>query len=878
MFRKDRDFNEKTKGGGVLLYIKSHLNAVEICENKNTETVWINLHITKEKEITIGVCYRTPSISNQNENILFDTIKRMTKKSCIVMGDFNFPDIDWCQLVARAKGEEFLDLTLDSYLHQNVTKPTRGENILDLVGLLSSDKDLVSELEIHCPVANSDHNVICWQMRYDKNINSKRKLSDKSYNYDKGKYIIMNERLSTFDWKNILSDTDIESCWSLFCDKLLELREELVPVRKTSNKKDSPFINDKIKRKIKKRNKRWAEYCKNPTLFKELQYKVVRNEVVSCIRLEKKVFESKIADKIKTDSKKFYAYVNSKRICKEKIGPLKNEEGKLEHNPLILATILNQYFASVFTREILIENDLYREEDDDINFITLNDIDITRTKVVKALQELKRNKSGGIDSINSTLLIECKTGVTSPLEQLFSASINLEKIPDEWRLANVTPIFKKGSKKEPGNYRPVSLTSHVCKVLEKIIKEDIVNFLEQNNRILESQHGFRNKRSCLTNLLEFTENLLESVDEKDPVDVFFLDLQKAFDKVPHNKLIYKVHKIGIRGKVLNWIQNWLKGRKQRVVLDGEKSDWAEVTSGVPQGSVLGPLLFIIYINDLDENIRNRFWKFADDSKMLEKVKTSEDINIIKKDLEEIINWSDRWQMPFNIQKCKVMHIGKSNPKIDYEIKGEKIQEVTQETDLGIEIKNNLKVDAQCIKASKKGNQILGLIARTFECKDKRIILKLYKSLVRPQLDYCIQAWRPHLHKDIDILEKVQKRATRMIEGFKGLGYEIRLKKLHLTTLETRRARADLIEVYKIIRGLEGLRSEDFFEMKHERNTRGHMYKIFKKSFRTNFGKYSFGNRVIEEWNLLPAGVVSADNINKFKNMLDHHLEQVRGFN
>src|SRR3989442_310297 len=161
-----------------------------------------------------------------------------------------------------------------------------------------------------------------------------------------------------------------------------------------------------------------------------------------------------------------------------------------------------------------------------MNFEILKEIEITTIKIAKALQELKRNKSGGVDSINSTLLIECKTGVISPLEQLFSASVNLEKIPDEWRLANVTPIFKKGTKKDPGNYRPVSLTSQVCKVLEKIIKEDIVNFLEKNNRLLRID-GFRNKRSCLTNLLEFTEHLLGRVDEKDPVDVF-LRLAKSF--------------------------------------------------------------------------------------------------------------------------------------------------------------------------------------------------------------------------------------------------------------------------------------------------------------------------------------------------------------
>src|SRR6266516_4247025 len=221
------------------------------------------------------------------------------------------------------------------------------------------------------------------------------------------------------------------------------------------------------------------------------------------------------------------------------------------------------------------------------------------------------------------------------------------------------------------------------------------------------------------------------MDNKEPVDVLYFDLQKAFDKVPHNRILYTLHKIGIRGKFLNWIEDWLRGRRQRVVLSGEKSNWTDVTSGVPQGSVLGPILFIIYINDIDEKIVNRFWKFADDSKMLSKVGSEKEINAIKSDLLELVNWSDRWQMPFNAKKCKVLHMGKSNPSVEYDIKGEKIQVAEQEVDLGVIVKdNNLKADAQCIKASKKGKQLLGLISRTFVCKNKDIIVILYKSLVR----------------------------------------------------------------------------------------------------------------------------------------------------
>ena len=308
------------------------------------------------------------------------------------------------------------------------------------------------------------------------------------------------------------------------------------------------------------------------------------------------------------------------------------------------------------------------------------------------------------------------------------------------------------------------------------------------------------------------------------------------------------------------------------MLEGKKSEWIEVSSGVPQGSVLGLILFIIYINDIDENIVSRIRIFNDDTKMLGEVKTTDDRMAIKKYLNNFLEWADLWQMPFNINKCKVMHIENSNMRIGYEMKRKTLQVVEQETDLGININCNLKWEAKCRKAAKEGNQILGLIYRSFECKSKKIMLSLYKSLVRPHLDYCIQVWRPYLQKDIDIIERVQRRATRMVEGLKGVCYEERLRRLHLTTLETRRTRADLIEVYKIFHGLEGLNVEDFFELSHLSNTRGHEFKIYKRAFRTNLGKYSFGNRVIADWNSLPLQVVMTDSLLKFKILLDHHLE------
>ena len=306
-----------------------------------------------------------------------------------------------------------------------------------------------------------------------------------------------------------------------------------------------------------------------------------------------------------------------------------------------------------------------------------------------------------------------------------------------------------------------------------------------------------------------------------------------------------------------------------MVINGVASEWVEVRSGVPQGSVLGPVLFTVFINDLDEGILNRLLKFADDTKAFGRVRNTEETRMLQEDLDRLVDWAERWGMEFNTKKCKVMHIGRNNLLVDYYMRGEVLEVIEEERDLGVLVSSSLKVESQCVKASKVANRMLGLIKRCFCSRDRRVIIPLYKAMVRPHLEYCVQVWRPHLEKDKALLEAVQHRATKCVEGLWGLSYEERLEVLGMQTLEYRRLRGDLIEVFKMYKGLSGLRFEDFFvRSTTSAGLRGHDGKVFKVGFRTDLGKYRFSNRVISYWNRLSLHVIECCTLNNFKNSLD----------
>ena len=303
---------------------------------------------------------------------------------------------------------------------------------------------------------------------------------------------------------------------------------------------------------------------------------------------------------------------------------------------------------------------------------------------------MKDNKSPRVDGIPPKLLMETVEQISIKLARMFNLSLKEGVVPFEWKEANIIPLFKKGSRNKSETYRPVSLMSVICKLLERLIKDHMVDFLIRHKLLNSSQHGFLKARSCLTNMLCFLKEITKWIDEGSPVDIIYLDFQKAFDKVPHQRLLLKLKAHGIGDGIIDWIEQWLTDRRQRVVVDGEVSNWKSVFSGVPQRSILGPLLFLIYIytNDLDNNITSIVLKFADDIKVFRKVNNDGDKQHLQNDLDRLVKWSEKWQMLFNFGKCKCLHIGHGNLDVNYKVGDTVLGTTVKEKDLGVAISNN----------------------------------------------------------------------------------------------------------------------------------------------------------------------------------------------
>lgn len=862
--RCDRQDTANGIGGGLLVYARKGLVVLSI-DKKSDFNQFVSFKVLSDDcELNIILIYRPPSCSKDNNDKLCKIVEEAAKNT-ILVGDFNFPSIDWDNLTCDSRGEPFLNACLDNNFSQFVGFSTHSKNnILDLV---LANNNCILSVDNLGPLGNSDHvmMLIKTDFLFKTSEGPKSRLNWKKANFDN-----IRKELNSIKWVEALKSESIDSKWETFKNIVNEVIYTNIPESVCVTNGKPAWVNQFITRLRRKKQRLYKKMKRTEREEDINEYRKSCKELKKATRKAKRKIEVKISKEVGNDGKKkFNQYVKSKMGKSSTIGPLLDESGKPTANKKDMADILNNYFASVFTRET---------EEATINVgplpteSTLSRIKITRKDVLNALAETKKGKAPGPDMITNTFMKETDKEIAEPLTILFQCSLDKGEIPEEWKMAKVVPLFKKGGKGVAGNYRPVSLTSSVCKVLERIIRCQIVKHLELNNLILSSQHGFQTNRSCQTNLIEFLDEITKRIDEGESVDICYLDFSKAFDKIPHSKLIRVLEAHGIKGSVLNWIKEWLRDRQQWVEIEGAKSDKKQVYSGIIQGSVLGPILFIIYINCMDNRAEqfDIIRKFADDTKCAKAIKSESDKEEFQEGLNSLAKWSKEWGMEFNKEKCKIMHCGRKNEKYSYMIENVELKLVEYERDVGVTVASSMKPSQQCSEVINKARVVLGQISRCFHYRDKKVFLRLYKQYVRPHLEFASPVWSPWCKTDIEAIEQIQKKAIGMISGLNSRDYLERLKEIGLWTLEKRREMFDLIQVHKIIHGVGNVKTsiEIFGEIQTTTTrTRSCALNLKKLNARLDIRKNFFTHRVVDKWNQVPENIKTISSPAKFKNKL-----------
>ncbi len=885
----------RENGGGVLLAIRSDISATttRLPVTLGIEMLAVKLTFSNARSIVICTCYRVGTLGQPNhdtiEKYIHSLVCKKNPPKIYIVGDFNLPRADWANSKSDVPIEQsFIDSFSNLSLSQLITSPThKSGNTLDI--LLSNFDSTVDNLKVCDPhsVCKSDHYPVTFAIK--TSFSRKKTPKRKVYNFKKANWEMINHELCSINWQ-FLNSTDPDSAWNLVKKCLLNLADKYIPKVTIKSEFQPPWFDSELFSACRKKERCRGKFKETGFLFDELKFVASRKHF-------KKLSSTKIRDNLFNSddpaliTRKFWAHVKYKSNS-FRIPNCLSYSGQLRFKPKDQAELFNSFFYNQFSDPSSYNIDI--SYDNDTNF----NIDFDHRDVRKLLSNINSNKAQGPDGIHGKILKNCSVGLAFPLTCIFRVSYNCGSIPQEWKHANVVPIFKKGNKGDVENYRPISLTCLVMKIFERIVK---VKLLSLTNDLLDPrQHGFLEHKSCTTNMVDFCDSLALSLNDNIINHVIYFDFAKAFDSVNHDILLHKLKTLyKIDGTLLKFLINYLEHRTQKVVIGNEVSSTLSVNSGVPQGSILGPLLFVLFINDIPLGLSEgtNLLLYADDTKIWRRILSPSDLYTLQMDIDYLNEWAINNKMRFHLDKCKVLFIALRPsilPPFSYKLDGSTLKhEVESEKDLGVDITPKLSWNAQCNRLYSKACQQLGIVRRNGHIIiDPKCRRALYLTLVRSQFENCSIIWRPTTKSLCDKLESLQKRAIKWILSEEAYSYppDIYIKKckqVDILPLSQKFDLNDLIFFHKVINKIMPVSLPEYlsFYQGGSRLRRCHLdsYSIvsaivpksnqnssYSGSLNSPLSK-SFFYRTHLLWNSLPLEVRQLESSISFKSEVTKHL-------
>ena len=848
-------------------------------ELPNIECVWVEVSFQNKKHL-IGTFYRPPNSPNATFSCIEDSIGLAFDsniQNILITGDFNLD-------ILKENSNRKINYLCQQYnFDQLINEPTNftenSSSLIDLIFTVNRNNILISgvgepfleqNVRYHCPV------FCVLNFTKPKTPIYQRKI----YLYDRGNYDAFSNDLVQTDWVALKSN-NIDTYAINVTEKIQTLADKHIPNKSIKvRKSDPPWLNTNIKRLLRKKKRLYDKYKKSKNVNHFERYKRYRNLATKEIRKSKKDVINKLTEKLEnqnTGPKDWWKTLKHfiKPDQTNTIPPL-HKDGQTYSDDIDKANMFNNFFIE---QTLLDDSQANLPETLTIPDQNLDSLSVTPDEVKQVLKSLPLGKAAGPDLINNRILKELSEPLSLPLCDLFNCSLSSGIVPKIWKQANVTPIYKKNDVSDVSNYRPISLLSTVGKVLEKIVHKHLFNFFRDNNTITTLQSGFIPGDSTVNQLVDIYNTFCKALDEGKEIRAIFCDISKAFDRVWHKGLLFKLRSAGVSGSLLNWFSDYLNDRKQKVVLPGASSSWTSVGAGVPQGSILGPLLFLLYINDIVEDIGSSIRLFADDTSLYiivdNPLQAAEQLN---SDLQKIHRWATKWLVSFNPEKSESILFSRKHNKPFHPpltMNQSQITEVEFHKHLGVTFSNNCTWHSHLELIKSKSWKRINIMRKLKFELDRKSLQTIYFSFIRPLLEYADVVWNNCTKYESDDLEKIQNEAARIVTGATKLVSINSLKsETGWDTLESRRKKHKLILFYKMQNGL----SPDYLTSlvpPTVGSTSSYPLRNASDLQTINAGSQSYYNSflpsVVRDWNELPAQTRESASLNIFKNKLNNDM-------